>query len=100
MKFVTAYGSVIRKGGVPANPVRRFNKLVDTGISIGCDAEDRLADLLEIEKFKVTAMKPATIDEGVSLPELRDDLRIIQKYGGEVLVAAKGSMLTLVRDHD
>lgn len=45
-------------------------------------------------------MKPATIDEGVSLPELRDDLRIIQKYGGEVLVAAKGSMLTLVRDHD
>lgn len=79
-------------------PVRRFISLVDPQLSLGAYAERVLAWEMDIDLFRVAAVKPASIEEAVKLPKLKEDLKIIQAHGGEVVVAQKDSMLTLVRD--
>ncbi len=97
-RFVDSYARTLRGQRVQPEPVRRFIQLVDTGISLGCDAERRLANDFGVPAFKLAPMRPATIDEATAdVPLLQEDLRIITAYGGEVAIASKGSSLTLVR---
>jgi len=97
-KFTAAHVSALRRSGVDCRPVRRLISLVDPDISLGCEAESTFARDLGIPKMRVTPVKPASIDEAVPIPMLREDLHVIQAYGGRVCVAAAGSMLTLQRE--
>lgn len=98
-RFTSAYVAALRGDGVYCRPVRRVVSLVDPDISLGCEAESAFAQELGISRMRVTPVKPATIEEAVQIPTLREDLHIIQAYGGKVCVAAAGSMLTLQREH-
>lgn len=94
MKFARAIGSLVLQSDDPT-PVRRFLSVVDTGLSLGSDAERELAQMLDIPLFRVAAVKPAGIND-LSVPTLKNSLSVIQANGGETLIATKGSMLTVV----
>ena len=97
--FVSAFAELVMSGRVEARPVHRFIKLVDTKVSLGCDAEAKLARRLNIPTLRLTPMKPATEQEVASeIPLLDYDLSVISAYDGEVTVAAKGSALMLTRE--
>lgn len=96
-KFAEAFADLFFERG-DCKPVRRFISLVDPHLSLGAYAEKVLAMELGIDLFRVAAVKPASVEEAVKLPTLKEDLKVIQAYGGEVVVAQKDSMLTVVRD--
>lgn len=93
-QFVDAFAQTIKTTKVRCLPVYSLISLVDPDISIGCWAEKRLATALDIPLQGVAAVKPADVEE-IS-PPLREDLRILVANGSSVLVASRGSMLTLV----
>jgi hypothetical protein len=96
--FISAFAEIVEETDVVKNPARRFIKFVDTAVSLGTSAEDQLAREMDINRYEVAAVKPATLDEAVPMSTLREDMRVIMALGGSVLVAPKGAMLTLVRD--
>lgn len=96
-KFAEAIADMLFERG-DHQPVKRFISLVDPQLSLGAYSERVLAEELGIDLFRVAAVKPATIDEAVEQKTLREDLKVIQAKGGEVVVAQKNSTLTLVRD--
>lgn len=99
MKFVRALAEFVGKLETTSMPAHRLISLVDTSISLGCEAEKELAKTLKIPTQQIVPVKPALVDEAVPVPTVREDLKIITALGGTVCVAAKGSMLTLV-SHD
>lgn len=93
-RFVDAFVQTIRTTKVYCLPVYSLISLVDPDISIGCWAEKRLAAELGIPLQGVAAVKPANVSE--IPPPLGEDLKILVANGSSVLVAPRGSMLTLV----
>jgi hypothetical protein len=96
VKFAHAFANLFKHRDI--QPVRRFLSLVDPQLSLGAYTERVLATELDIDLFRVAAVKPTSVEEAVNLPKLKEDLKVIQAHGGEVIVAQKDSMLTIVRD--
>lgn len=94
-KFAEAFADLLFERG-DYSPVKKFISLVDPQLSLGAYAEKVLAVELGIDLYRVAAVKQATIDEAVHSPTLKEDLRVIQARGGEVIVALKNSMLTII----
>lgn len=94
--FINAYAATLMDGRVDCLPAHSLISLVDPDISLGCWAEKRLADRLDIPTQRVAPVKVASIDEAVTVSTLREDMKIITALGGTVCVAPRGSMLVLV----
>lgn len=99
-KFVSAYAATLMDSQVDCLPAHSLISLVDPDISLGCWAEKRLADRLDIPTQRVAPVKVASIEEAVTVPTLREDMKIITALGGTVCVAPRGSMLVLVAGQD
>ena len=95
-RFVKAMAGVAKEATVSRTPAHRLISLVDPQISVGCWAESEFAQQLDIPRQKIVPVKPASINEAVPVPTLREDITVITALGGTVCVAAEGSMLTLV----
>jgi hypothetical protein len=98
-RFVNGYAAALMDSRVDCLPAHSLISLVDPDISLGCWAEKRLAEQLDIPTQRVAPVKVASIDEAVTVPTLREDMKIITALGGTVCVAPRGSMLVLVGDH-
>jgi hypothetical protein len=96
IRFIDAYVGAMQNTGVRCLPAYRMVSLVDPEISLGCSAEMRLARELGIPVNRVVPVKPATVEEAVPVPTLKQDMNVITAAGGVVCVAARGSMLTLL----
>lgn len=101
--FGTAVASAVQTDDISCTPARRFNKLVDTGVSLGCDTENDFARRLQIPRYRLMAVSAAA-GGNLALPELNEDLHVIRAFGADVFmprehtIALKGEMLTLVRE--
>jgi hypothetical protein len=99
-RLVMAHAGVMLGGEVSIQPMGGFISLVDTGLSLGSEAEKEYARRLRIPASRVTPVKPAEIAEAVQVQGLREDLYVIKALGAKVCVAAEGAMLVLVRDDE
>lgn len=95
-RFVNALMSAIEDERLSCLPAYRMISLVDPQISLGCWAEARLADKLNVPLQRVAPVKLSSVDEAVPFERLREDMKVIMAAGGSVLVAPRDSILTLV----
>lgn len=99
VKFVLSIAKTVKSGRISPQPIHRLIGLVDTNISIGCDAERVLAKEMKVPCYRLISMKPTVItDATASIAALREDIRILTAQGAQIAVAKKGASLTIIAD--